>query len=83
MGQLDASGIGIAVAALAAVVLAATAAGRAAWRAWTRRRRAALRQAGLQFAFDACAPEGGDLSLEPFRLGRLLSEGADDFIRRR
>jgi hypothetical protein len=82
MGQLDAGGIGIAVAALAAMVMVA-AGGRAAWRAWTRRRRAARRQAGLQFAFDACAPEGGDLSLEPFRLGRLLSEGADDFLRRR
>jgi hypothetical protein len=82
MGQLDASEIGIAVAALAAAVLAAVAAGRAAWRAWTRHRRAALHQAGLQFAFDACAPEGGDLTLEPFRLGRLLSEGADNFGRR-
>lgn len=83
MGQLDAVGIGMVVAALAAVVLAVGAAGRSAWRAWTRRRRAALRQAGMQFAFDACAPEGGDLSLEPFRLGRLLSEGADDCARRR
>lgn len=73
----------MALAAMAVLVVLVTAGSRAAWRAWTRRRRAALHQAGLQFAFDACAPEGGDLSLEPFRLGRLLSEGADDFVRRR
>ncbi|GAB3399907.1 hypothetical protein NX774_09540 [Massilia agilis] len=42
-----------------------------------RRRRTAVQDAGLKLAFDACAPEGGDPSLEPFRLGRLRSETLD------
>jgi hypothetical protein len=82
MEQFDARGISFAIAALAAVLLMALAGGRAAWRASVRRRHQARRQDGLQYGFDACAPEGADLSLEPFRMQRMLSEGADDFRRR-
>jgi hypothetical protein len=82
MAQFGAQGIGFVIAGLAGVLLAFVGA-LAARRAWTRRRREAPGEAGQQHAFDACAPEGGDLSLEPFRLGRLLADGADESGRRR
>jgi hypothetical protein len=67
-------------AALLCMAALATLAMRAARRARLRRQREALQDAGLRLAFDACAPEGGDLSLEPFRIGRLRADsmGADD-----
>jgi Flp pilus assembly protein TadB len=52
-------------------------------RARLRRQREALQDAGLRLAFDACAPEGGDLSLEPFRISRLRADGIDGHERRR
>jgi hypothetical protein len=65
----------------AAVVLAVIAfvllAGRALLRARMRRRRMAMQDQGLHFVFDACAPEGGDVTLEPFSLGRLRAERID------
>lgn len=83
MGQFDANGFWIAIAALAAVLLVLLAGARVGWRAWMRRRIEARRQAGMQFAFDACAPEGADLSLEPLRLRYLTGEGLEEFGRRR
>jgi hypothetical protein len=55
---------------------------RAARRIARRRRREALHDHGLQLAFDACAPEGGDLSLAPFHVGRLR-DGIDGIDPRR
>jgi hypothetical protein len=43
-----------------------------------RRRRQALQDTGLRLTFDACAPEGADLSTEPFRLARLRIEPVDE-----
>lgn len=83
MGQFGMQGIALAIVALVAVLLVSLAGARLGWRAWVRRRREAQRQAGLQFAFDACAPEGADLSLEPLRLRYLLGDGANDPGRRR
>jgi hypothetical protein len=57
-------------------------ASRAVRRARQRRQREALQDAGLRLAFDACAPEGADLSLQPFRLGRMRGEGLDRDARR-
>jgi hypothetical protein len=51
---------------------------RAAHRATLRRRRQALQDTGLRLTFDACAPEGADLSTEPFRLARLRIEPVDE-----
>jgi hypothetical protein len=64
-------------AALMCMTGCAMLATRAVRRARLRRRREALQDAGLRLAFDACAPEGADLSLEPFRLGRLRGEHID------
>jgi hypothetical protein len=71
----------------AAVVLAVIAlvlmAARALRRARMRRRRMAMQDSGLHFVFDACAPEGGDVTLEPFRLSRLGAERIDAGDQRR
>jgi hypothetical protein len=67
-----------AAVAFTALVLLAM---RALWRHRTRRRRATVRDTGVHLMFDACAPEGGDVTLEPFRLGHLHNErldGSDD-----
>lgn len=43
------------------------------WRARLRQR-VAVGEAGVQLAFDACAPEGGMVSYEDFPSGRLRTE---------
>jgi hypothetical protein len=70
----------VAAAAVTALVLLAM---RALWRNRTRRRRAAVRDTGLHLMFDACAPEGGDVTLEPFGVGRLRNESLDGSDERR
>ena len=65
----------LAAASLAVLGLLAL---RMAHRAALRRRRQALQDAGLRLTFDACAPEGADLSTEPFRLARLRIDPVDE-----
>lgn len=76
MGEMNVGNMPYVLAALLAVALVLVAVRRVR-RARLRRRRAAVQDAGLKLAFDACAPEGGDVTLEPFRLGRLRSESLD------
>lgn len=76
MGELNLDSLPYVLAALLAVALVLVAVRRVR-RARLRRRRVAVQDAGLKLAFDACAPEGGDVTLEPFRLGRLRSECLD------
>jgi hypothetical protein len=57
--------------------------------AWHRTRRGRLRhrptigEAGLQLAFDACAPEGGIVSFEDFPAVRLRAESLAPIDHRR
>jgi hypothetical protein len=82
MGHLDVEAWLLVLAALGMAVLGLLA-WRTARRVRTRRRRRAVEDAGLRLSFDACAPEGGDLSLEPFRLGRLRFDPLDEHERPR
>jgi hypothetical protein len=72
----------MAAAALLCMAGMALIASRVLRRSRQRRQREALQDAGLRLAFDACAPEGADLSLQPFRLGRMRAEGLDGDARR-